>query len=82
VCGFEGNEVRFELGGLVPEQFDVLAGGEPDYVEAVRVGAYDVEGLAADAAGGAQDGKATPHECADVSADLIQARRYSIPRGQ
>ena len=80
MCRFEGYDVRFELRGLTLEQFGVPAGGEPYHLEAVSVGAHDVEGLAADAAGGAQDGQASPHEAADVSGDLIQARRCSIPR--
>jgi hypothetical protein len=36
------------------------------------VGAHDVERLAADAAGGAEDGEATPHDGGgDVNGDLI-----------
>jgi hypothetical protein len=82
VGSLQGHELGLELGGLVPDQLDVSIGGEANELEALRVGAHDIEGLAAHAAGRAQDGDTSSHDGADVSGDLIQARRCSIPRGR
>jgi hypothetical protein len=78
-AGFQGDALRLELCCLAAEEIHVCGRGKGYDVEAVRVGAHDVEGLAADAARRAQDGETPPHG-RDVCGDLIQVRRCSIPR--
>src|SRR5215212_9129032 len=69
-----------EFFGLFGQRIRVASCTEADYFEAVGVLAYYVEGLAADAAGRAQDREASSH--GGVGAVLIRVGRCSIPRGR
>ncbi len=60
VSAFQSYVVGSELFSLLFEGLCVAVGREADYLEAVSVGADDVEGLEADAARGAEDGEASP----------------------
>ena len=71
-----------KLGGLGVQCYGVAAGAEADYLEAVSVGAHDVEGLTADAAGRAQDGEAALQEKVLGTEKIIRTGVCSIPPGR
>src|SRR5262249_3046402 len=61
-----------ELGHLLAEQRRIVASRQPDDLKLIRVPRHDVERLATDRAGGAEDGDAFP-----FAHDVVTTKKYA-----